>query len=159
VVGAVFALALPTSLYAETHYIDDGALLAISSDKGRVVAGMMCYATGSVYDTRDLPRCLKAEARRGYMCRRLNSTILNSDILAFDVTSWPREAISELANKLRHLEDPMNYDFTKAKVAGLPLRRMDESREDSIFAESVFEFSSGCYLLMKVASPPVPSGS
>lgn len=159
VVGAVFVLALPTSLYAETHYIDDGALLAISSDHGRVVAGMMCYAADSVYDTRDVPRCLRAEARRGYMCRRLNSNILNSDILAFDVTSWPREAISELANRLRRLDDPMNYDFTKAKVAGFPLRRIEESWEDAIFKDPVFELSSGCYLLMKVAPPIMPSGS
>lgn len=155
VIGAVFVLALPSSIQAETHYAEHGALLAISLDQGRMSAGMMCYATYNADSMKNPPNSQRADSRRGDMCRHFNSSILNSDILAFDVTSWTRQAISELANRLLQMEDPMNYDFTKARAAGRPVRRIDESWDDPDLHESVFEFSSGCYLLMQVG--PLPS--
>ncbi|QIG48370.1 hypothetical protein G5V57_11935 [Nordella sp. HKS 07] len=155
VIGAAFVLALPSSIHAETRYAEHGALLAISLDQGRMSAGMMCYANYNADSTQNPPNSQRADSRRGDMCRRSNSSNLNSDILAFDVTSWTRQAISELADRLLQMEDPMNYDFTKARVAGRPVRRIDESWDDPDLHESVFEFSSGCYLLMQVAPLPL----
>lgn len=137
----------------------DGALLAIFAQRGQFAAGMMCYSTGSEAVPRDLPQCRTAEVLRGDMCRRANSGLINQDVIAFDVTAWPRQAIATLATEIRLMEDPLNYDFAEAKVIGRPLRRVEENAEGELLRESDFELGAGCYLLMKIARPDRHSGS
>lgn len=133
--------------------------MAIFAQRGQVAAGMMCYSTASEADLRDLPQCRTNEVLRGDMCRRANSGLINHDIIAFDVTAWPRQAIAALATRVRLMEDPLNYDFAKAKVTGRPLRRVVENAEDELLRESDFELGAGCYLLMKITPSDMRSGS
>lgn len=156
--GLVCILGLAGPLEAQASD-GDGALLAISAQRGQFAAGMMCYSTGSETFPRDLPQCRTAEVLRGDMCRRANSGFINHDIIAFDVTAWPRQAIATLATEIRLMEDPLNYDFAEAKVTGRPLRRVEENAEDELLRESDFELGAGCYLLMKMTPSDMHSGS
>ncbi|WP_119269543.1 hypothetical protein [Taklimakanibacter deserti] len=138
---------------------DNTALLAISFDHGRVAAGMMCSSIdfNGVDPARQLSSSEKFDKSDSAMCRRSSASILNPDILAFDVTLWPRQAIAELASRLRLMEDPLNYNFSGVKLAGRPVRRIDETQGEESFASHIFEFRCGSYLLMKAPGPtPVP---
>ncbi len=155
--GLVCVLGLAGPLEAQAGD-GDGALLAIFVQRGQLAAGMMCYSTESEADPRDLPQCRTTEVLRGDICRLANSDLINRDIIAFDVTAWPRQAIAALATKVRLMGDPLNYDFAKAKVIGRPLRRVEENAEDELLRESDFELGAGCYLLMKITPPAIHSG-
>jgi hypothetical protein len=148
----------PNTPGAEDRYSENTALLAISVHKQRVTAGMMCVdsETGSVDDTGNPPKCEKFEIPDSNMCRPRSLGILNPNVLAFNVTFWPRRAIAELASRLQQMADPLNYDFSPARLAGLQVRRIEEN-EDEERSSSTFEFRSGCYLLVIIpGSTPAP---
>ncbi|WP_162914225.1 hypothetical protein [Taklimakanibacter lacteus] len=151
-------LLAPGIVHAEDY---NTALLAISFDDGRVTAGMMCNSTGlGNADPAGVPPvCRKFEEPGARACQRSSSSILNPDILAFDVTRWPRHAVAELANRLQLMDDPLNYDFSRVTLAGWKVRRIMENRGQDGLAPLVFEFSSGSYLLMKAPGPSSASGS
>jgi hypothetical protein len=148
----------PGILRAENNI---AALLTVSFNHGRVTAGMMCNGAGdsSIDPAGDPPRSQKFETPGSVMCRRSSASVLTPDILAFDVTLWPRQAIAELASLLHLMDDPLNYDFSRVKLAGRQVRRIDENRGEESLAPHIFEFSFGSYLLMKVPGPTPVSGS
>jgi hypothetical protein len=132
---------------AEDRYSENMALLAITLNKERVVAGMMCVGTES--SGIDSPsNCEKFDAPDSNVCRPANLGILNPNVLAFDVTSWPRQTIAELASRLQFLADPLNYNFSNARLAGLQVRRIEETEHEESLPPPTFEFTSGCYLLI-----------
>ncbi len=155
-------LLTPGSLHAEDH---DTALFAISLNDGRVTAGTMCSGTeySSIDPAGDPPKSWKFAAPRGGMCRRSNSSVLNPDVLAFDVTRWPRQAIAELASRLHLMDDPLNFDFSRVTLAGRQIRRIEEALDEALDEEAItppaFKFSFGCYLLMTVPRPTSVSES
>lgn len=137
------------------------ALLAISLHEGHVTAGMMCNGTefGDVDHPGNPPPPMSRKlAPNGAMCLRSSASILNPDVLAFDVTLWPRQAIADLASRLQLMDDPLNYDFSKVSLAGRKVRRIEETQAEGDL-DPVFEFSFGCYLLMKAAEPGSAPGS
>lgn len=148
---------------ASNLHADDGntALLAISFNHGRPVAGMMCNGTDirAVDSAGNPPRSERIETSGSGMCRRSGASILNPDVLAFDVTQWPRNAIAELASRLNLMDDPLNHDFSRVTVAERSVRRIDETQGEDSLASPVFEFSFGCYLLMKVPGISPRAGS
>lgn len=108
---------------------------------------MMCVGAGFAGIDHSGPSdSEKFEAPESNMCRR--PSVLNPNVLAFDVTSWPRWAIADLAERLRLMADPLNYDFSKARVAERHVRRVEETADEEGLSPPAFEFSSGCYLLM-----------
>lgn len=159
--GALLGLGMLSSVQAGTPDSASSALLAITYNQGRLIAGMMCHGVdrGSFAKARDLPMCRRAEAQSGAICRASTSNILNHDVLAFDVTTWPRQAIAELASQVLQTDDPLNYDFTERDLAGRRVLRVDESQDEGDLASSVFEFSFGCYLLIKIPEPSSVSGT
>jgi hypothetical protein len=148
---------------ASNLHADDGntVLLAISFNDGRVAAGMMCNGTElrTTDSAGDPPRSRKIEMPGSGMCRRSSASILNPDVLAFDVTQWPRDAIAELASRLNLMDDPLNYDFSRVTVAERRVRRIEETQGEDSLASPVFEFSFGCYLLMKAPGISPGAGS
>lgn len=148
---------------ASNPHADDGstALLAISLNHGRPAAGVMCNSTE--FRTADSagnpPRSKRIEASASGMCRRSTASILNPDVLAFDVTQWPRDAIAELASRLNLMDDPLNHDFSRVTVAERRVRRIEETEGEDSLASPVFEFSFGCYLLMKAPGISPGAGS
>jgi hypothetical protein len=147
---AAIALLWPSNLCAQNRYSENTALLAISIDKGRVTAGMMCAGSDSISidHAGSPPNCEKFKTPPANMSRRSSWSILNPDVLAFDVTSWPWQSIAELESRLQLMDDPLNYDFSKARLARLQVRRIDETQGEYGLQPSNFEFGSGCYLLM-----------
>jgi hypothetical protein len=161
VLGALVALALSSSVQAEAYDSANSALLAISFNRGRLTAGMMCNPVDpdSFGKLRDLPSCRKSEAPSGAICRLSNSSILNHDVLAFDVTTWSRQEIAQLATRVLQSDDPLNYDFSRLDLAGRHVRRIDENQDEDDLQPPAFEFNSGCYLLMKVPAWESVSGT
>lgn len=153
--GILMILSCAGGLFAGTSnpHADDGntVLLAISLNHGRPAAGMMC--NGTELKTADSvgnpPRSKRIEASASRISRRSSASILNPDVLAFDVTQWPRAAIAELASRLNLMDDPVNDDFSRVTVAERRVRRIEEAQGEDDLASPVFEFSFGCYLLMK----------
>jgi hypothetical protein len=157
---AAIVLLYPSNLYALDRYAENMALWAISINKERVMAGMMCGGSDSmgIDHAGSPPNCQKFKTPPANMSRRSSSSILNPDLLAFDVTSWPWQSIAELESRLQVMDDPLNYDFSKARLAGLQVRRINETQGEYALQPSNFEFGSGCYLLMIAPkSTPVPA--
>ena len=156
--GALVGLALSSFVQAEAYDSVNSALLAVSFNRGRLTAGMMCNAVdpGSFDKLWDLSSCRESEVPSVAICRLSNSNILNHDILAFDVTTWSRQEIAQLAMRVFQTDDPLNYDFSRLDLPGRHVRRVDENQDEDGLQPPAFEFSSGCYLLMKVpASGPI----
>jgi hypothetical protein len=147
---AAIVLLYPNSLYALDRHTENTALLAISINKERVTAGMMCVGSdASGFDHAGSPlNCQKFETPPANMSLRSSSSMLNPNVLAFDVTSWPWQSIAELESRLQVMDDPLNSDFSKARVAGLQVRRINETQGEYGIQPSNFELGSGCYLLM-----------
>ena len=157
---AAFAFLYPSNLYALDRYPENMALLAVSIKKERVIAGMMCGGSDSIgIDHAGSPHyCQKFKTPPANMSLRSSLSILNPDVLAFDVTSWPWQSIAELESRLQVMDDPLNYDFSKARLAGLKVRRINETRDAYALQPSNFEFGSGCYLLMIAPKySPIPA--
>jgi hypothetical protein len=154
--GVLFGVALPGPTHAEKACPDNSALLSISLGDWRFArAGMMCIATG--HEGRDqLPAFRRCEKRPhpGISLRR-NSGILNSDIIAFDVTGWPRQAIAELAARVDEMEDPLNDDFSTVRIDHRRVRRIVESDDEPDIDRRSFDLGSGSYLLMSVRCPDI----
>jgi hypothetical protein len=158
---AAALLLLPSALQAEDPHSEHIALLAIHRHKERIDAGMMCVGSelGNVADIRSPSKCEILEIQPSGMCRPSSSSILNPNVLAFDVTQWPRQAVANLVSRIRHLDDPLAYDFAKTKLMGLQVRRIEETQGDDVVSQRIFEFSSGCYLLMIVPDSAPAVGS
>lgn len=159
--GAILSLAVISAGQAEAHDSGSSALLAISLNQARLTAGMMCNGVdpGSFGLTRELPMCRRGEARSDLACKSATANILNHDVLAFDVTTWPRQAIAELASRVLQADDPLSHDYSEQYVADRRVRRVDESQDERDVASPVFEFSFGCYLLIKVPASYSVSGT
>ena len=160
--GLLTAIVLlyPSNLYALDSYTENTALLAISINKERVTAGMMCAGSDSmaIDNAGSPPNCQKFKTPPANMSRLSSVSILNPEVLAFDVTSWPWQSIAELGSRLQVMDDPLNYEFSTARLAGLKVRRISETQGEYALQPSNFEFGSGCYLLMMAPkSTPVPA--
>lgn len=72
--GAFLGLATLSSVQAGTHDSASSALLAISYNQGRLIAGMMCNGIdpGWFAKARDLHMCRRAEAQSGAHMQSLN---------------------------------------------------------------------------------------
>lgn len=150
--AAVFFLS-PISTRAEDPFAENMALLAISVQKDQVSAGMMSVSAefDAAADWRSPPKCERFVPRASNMSRRAVASILNPDVLAFDVTSWPRRAIAQLAGRVQSTADPLKHEFTGMRLAGHDIRRIEETGdEEENLSAPIFELSSGCYLLMIV---------
>jgi hypothetical protein len=155
--GAWCLLALAPGLQAQDRYPGNDALLAINVSRNGVGAGMMCADELE----RNPPRCVRLAARSDALCLRRRSGILNADTLAFDVTTWPRQAIADLLQTLNEMGDPLNHDFGRMRIAGYRIRAVEESPApgDDIPETPAFDLSSGCYLLVKIAPSESALGS
>jgi hypothetical protein len=147
--------------HAEDLYAENVGLLAISLKGHQVTAGMMCVGLESdrMNYRGGASKCEKFAMPDSNMSRRSSVSILNPDVLAFDVTWWPRQAIVELASRLQLMADPLNFDFSRVRLAGLDVRRIEESEDEESLSPPTFAFSSGCYLLMIAPGAMATSGS
>ncbi len=84
------------------------------------------------------------------MSLRRDSSILNPDTMAFDVTGWPRQAIVELAARIGAMEDPLSDDFAAVTIGPLQVRRINENETESALGRCSVDLNSAGYLLIKV---------
>jgi len=124
------------------------ATMGIDGDRKEVPAGKVTRAVKS-----------DAAVSRRNLCLRTGPSILNRNVLPFDVTSWPRRAIAELAARVQNMKDPLNREFSKASIEGLKVHRIEEADDQETLSSPTFEFYSGCYLLMIVSDRRSAAGS
>jgi len=142
--------------YAGEACPDKSALLTISMRDWRLAsAGMSCIAVRD--DDRDQFSAYRQCERRTHpdISLRRDNGILNSDIVAFAVTGWPRLAIAELAARVDEMEDAANDELSGMRIDHLRVEQIVESHSEPDFDRRSFELGSGSYLLMSVRCPDI----
>jgi hypothetical protein len=154
--GVLFGAILLGPAHAGKACPDNIALLTISMREWRLAsAGMSCIAVR--HEGRDQFSTYRQCERRTppEISLRRDNGILNSDIVAFDVTGWPRQAIAELAARVDETEDAANDDLSGMRIGYLRVKQIMEGDGEPDFGRRSFDLGSGSYLLMSVRCPDI----